>query len=82
MIEKVRNSLAEVVGEKDQYGLEDVLRAIDKVHEEHPAYATTIATDGKMLNRAGEWEGQWHLGKPLEEQSEETIAFIGKVLGV
>jgi hypothetical protein len=55
--------------------LEDCFQAMVANH----ANKTIMASDRTLQNDVLR---KWHLNKPLEEQSEETIAFIGRALGV
>ena len=62
--------------------LEDILRAIGRRSD-----TWHVAGDGAFccLNQVtGQFErvAQWHLGKPLEQQDEETLLFIAKILEI
>lgn len=54
--------------------LADVLRAIGSGSGYH------LAIDGTFCTRHGSTEVQWNLALPLEEQSEEVISFLHKIL--
>jgi hypothetical protein len=58
--------------------LEDVLRAMNEYESAIPL----LLHYGKPILHLGTEMVEWHLGKPLDEQSVETIEFLGNVLGV
>lgn len=64
--------------------LEDVLRAhctmFDWFGDRPLEYR--IGKTGQYEEQVASIYNLWHLGKPLEEQSDELKAFVGKVLGV
>lgn len=64
--------------------LEDVLRAhctmFDWFGDRPLEYR--IGKTGQYEEQVASIYNLWHLGKPLNEQSEECVEFIGKVLGV
>jgi hypothetical protein len=69
--------------------LEDVLRALPKeVNYTFSAYKEFILTIGNGIlfidtnfnNGEKETTGQWHLGLPLDQQSEECIEFLDKII--
>lgn len=61
---KIENKLAEIIGKKEDYTLEDVLVALEDVIWGRKFYLFEI----------------WRLNKPLHEQSEKTINFLNNLL--
>lgn len=57
--------------------LEHVLRAIDKADTK---YWFNVDAEGKLAHGFSGKKYQWHLGKPLSEQSPKTINFLHSLL--
>lgn len=83
--ERVREKIHEATGVPAGsivYGrpimLHDVLRAIDTFDEE--GTYITVHINGEIMHNDVP-QAKWNLSLPFDEQSDEVVEFIGKVLG-
>lgn len=82
MLKELKNKLAEVVGEKENYTLEDCLIAIDKKELKNKYGDKTfvmINTNGMFETDLYNWEEEpvfWKMNKLLQDQSDETKDFL------
>ena len=72
--EKLRSRIVELVGEKECIDLECVLLAY--------LFGTGYRSNEDYKDDVYNIYIRWKLGKPLEQQDEETLLFIGKILEV
>lgn len=59
--------------------LEDVLRCLCEKHKYYNE-DIVILTDGTIGSKDGTIQAKWQLGKPLHEQSKETIKALNKLI--
>ena len=78
-----RGDITEIIGRP--ITLEDVLMAMDKANFHESPELTCEGQFAYYEPELGEFclTGKWwHLGKPLEQQDEETLLFISKILEI
>ena len=92
MLQELTNKIKKIIPEIDipskvfegvyksrQITLEDVLRCLVEKHKYYNE-DIVILTDGTIGSKDGTIQAQWLLGKPLHEQSEETIKELNKLI--
>ena len=79
---EIENKLAEAVGKKENYSLEDVLVAIKKTGKmlsvEDTGNFRTYPDGCRIMD--GEYMPKWQLTKPLQSQSDETKIFLADLI--
>ena len=74
-----RGDITKIIGRP--ITLEDVLMAMQRSGLEIPLVIVNYYKSGVIILKRSEEPGvEWHLGLPLEQQDEETLLFISKIL--